>query len=105
MSGSPRGSIIIDAKLLRQSPLCSPQPSRLIIGTNAAAVDSISDECTGAPLNDSAGTRDLATLANLTEETIVRELGRRYQQNIIYTNVGDILIALNPFKELDGLYG
>lgn len=28
----------------------------------------------------------------------------RYDQNIIYTNVGDILVALNPFQDLPYLY-
>eukprot|EP00038_Savillea_parva_P006917 m.166692 g.166692 ORF g.166692 m.166692 type:complete len:1693 (-) comp12726_c0_seq1:145-5223(-) len=53
---------------------------------------------------DNVGTRDLATLAKLTEETILSELRLRYEKNVIYTNIGDILVAVNPFKVIPGLY-
>ncbi|XP_071509587.1 unconventional myosin-XVI-like [Diadema antillarum] len=45
-------------------------------------------------------TDDLATLPELTENTILQELMLRYSRDIIYTYVGDILVAVNPFKEL-----
>ncbi|KAJ7365816.1 hypothetical protein OS493_002537 [Desmophyllum pertusum] len=44
---------------------------------------------------------DLATLSELNEEIILQELQARYKQDVIYTYVGDILIALNPFKRLE----
>lgn len=47
---------------------------------------------------------DLACLEKLTEEVIVEHLCRRYQTDQIYTYMGDILIAVNPFKEI-GVYG
>ncbi len=105
MSISPRGSGIIDAKLARHSPMLHSSSRVSLLSVAGAAGDSMADECSGAPLTDASGTRDLATLAQLTEETIVRELSNRYRQNIIYTNVGDILIAVNPFKDLPDLYG
>ncbi|GLH16633.1 Myosin-VIIa [Gryllus bimaculatus] len=46
---------------------------------------------------------DLAALDILTEDGIVEQLQRRYEQNHIYTYIGDILVAVNPFTEL-GLY-
>ncbi len=67
--------------------------------------DSVADACVGEVLKDEVGTRDLAMLAQLSEEAIVKELETRYRRNIIYTNVGDILIAVNPYKELGNLYG
>eukprot|EP00039_Didymoeca_costata_P009140 m.120959 g.120959 ORF g.120959 m.120959 type:complete len:1511 (-) comp14377_c0_seq1:178-4710(-) len=54
---------------------------------------------------DNVGTRDLATLAMLDENTIISELEKRYSADLIYTNIGDILVALNPFTLLPGLYG
>ena len=36
-----------------------------------------------------------------TQNTIVAQLGKRYQKRKIYTNVGDILISVNPFQKLD----
>ncbi|KAG7174088.1 Myosin-IIIa-like [Homarus americanus] len=47
---------------------------------------------------------DLACLEKLSEEVIVDHLGRRYETDQIYTYMGDILIAINPFREI-GVYG
>ena len=105
MNLSKQGSRILDLKMRAAAQARQASSNSLLSVNGTPQSDSMADECTGAPLVDEAGARDLATLANLTEEAIVVELGKRYQQNIIYTNVGDILIALNPFKELDGLYG
>ncbi|XP_013411135.1 myosin-IIIb isoform X2 [Lingula anatina] len=43
---------------------------------------------------------DLATLENLEEDVIVDHLFHRYTQGQIYTYIGDILLAVNPFKPL-----
>lgn len=40
---------------------------------------------------------DLASLDQLTEDLIVDQLKSRYKANQIYTYIGDILIAVNPF--------
>ncbi|KAK6642740.1 hypothetical protein RUM43_004242 [Polyplax serrata] len=40
---------------------------------------------------------DLASLDQLTEDLIVEQLKSRYEENQIYTYIGDILIAVNPF--------
>ncbi|XP_038208030.1 myosin-IIIb-like isoform X2 [Zerene cesonia] len=48
-------------------------------------------------------TDDLATLEVLTEEAIVEQLQKRYSQNQIYTYIGDILVAVNPFTDI-GIY-
>ncbi|XP_049628835.1 myosin-IIIb [Suncus etruscus] len=43
---------------------------------------------------------DLVNLEVLNEETIIHQLHKRYVDLLIYTYVGDILIALNPFQNL-----
>ncbi|KAG7464001.1 hypothetical protein MATL_G00182640 [Megalops atlanticus] len=43
---------------------------------------------------------DLVNLEALDEEVIISRLQRRYEELQIYTYVGDILIALNPFQNL-----
>lgn len=48
-------------------------------------------------------TDDLATLEVLTEEAIVEQLHKRYTQNQIYTYIGDIIVAVNPFTDI-GIY-
>lgn len=47
---------------------------------------------------------DLAALDELTEDAIVDQLLTRYNRNQIYTYIGDILVAVNPFADL-GIYG
>ncbi|XP_065087512.1 myosin-IIIb-like isoform X4 [Ochlerotatus camptorhynchus] len=46
---------------------------------------------------------DLAALDVLTEDTIVEQLQKRFETNQIYTYIGDILVAVNPFSQL-GIY-
>jgi myosin heavy subunit len=43
---------------------------------------------------------DLASLARLDEKALLEELRTRYNRDAIYTYVGDILVAVNPFKRL-----
>ncbi|XP_018026744.1 myosin-IIIb [Hyalella azteca] len=47
---------------------------------------------------------DLASLEKLTPDSIVEHIQRRYGNDIIYTYMGDILIAVNPFKYMP-IYG
>ncbi|XP_022097396.1 myosin-IIIb-like isoform X2 [Acanthaster planci] len=56
---------------------------------------------TDAPIGQ---TDDLATLGNLDEKILLGELKHRYNHDKIYTYVGDILVAVNPFRDL-GIYG
>ncbi|XP_046413203.1 myosin-IIIb-like isoform X2 [Neodiprion fabricii] len=46
---------------------------------------------------------DLAALDLLSEDAIVEQLQNRYEHAQIYTYIGDILVAVNPFANL-GLY-
>ncbi|EGD79135.1 hypothetical protein PTSG_09865 [Salpingoeca rosetta] len=43
---------------------------------------------------------DLASLPDLNQEVLLRELKVRYERDTIYSYVGDILVAVNPFKQL-----
>lgn len=47
---------------------------------------------------------DLASLDILTEDSIVDQLKKRYDSKQIYTYIGDILVAVNPFEDLK-VYG
>lgn len=46
---------------------------------------------------------DLASLENFDEDSIVTQLFNRFMQGQIYTYIGDILLAVNPFTNL-GMY-
>uniref|UniRef100_A0A672NN88 Unconventional myosin-X-like n=1 Tax=Sinocyclocheilus grahami TaxID=75366 RepID=A0A672NN88_SINGR len=43
---------------------------------------------------------DLANLSELDEKRLLEVLTGRFTQNLIYTYIGDILVAINPFKYL-----
>jgi myosin-5 len=47
---------------------------------------------------------DLIVLTHLHEPEVVYSLQNRFERDLIYTATSPILIALNPFKELPGLY-
>ena len=55
--------------------------------------------------DDQIPPEDLTSLTHLHEPAVVYCLKRRYDKNSIYTYTGKILLALNPFKMLDNLYG
>jgi myosin-5 len=48
---------------------------------------------------------DLISLSHLHEPAVVECLQHRYDDNRIYTATGPVLLALNPFQSIDGLYG
>jgi hypothetical protein len=49
-------------------------------------------------------TDNLTDLEQLNEEILLLELNKRYENDIIYTYVGDILCAINPYKTIKGMY-
>lgn len=48
---------------------------------------------------------DLVLLSRISEEEIVATLERRFKSNDIYTYIGSVLLSVNPFKNISGLYG
>lgn len=48
---------------------------------------------------------DLISLPHLHEPAILHSLRLRYEEDVIYTATGPILIAVNPFKGMEGVYG
>jgi myosin heavy subunit len=43
---------------------------------------------------------NLTELAELTEETLLSSIRKRYDDGIVYTDLGDILVSVNPFREM-----
>ncbi|KAM4551102.1 unconventional myosin-X [Odontesthes bonariensis] len=58
------------------------------------------------PMHQSSirGVEDMATLEDLHDGAIMHNLSLRYQQKHIYTYIGSILAAVNPYQLLPGLY-
>ncbi|XP_077381905.1 unconventional myosin-XV [Festucalex cinctus] len=50
------------------------------------------------------GMEDLTQLPELNETTVLMNLKKRYDQDLIYTYIGSILISVNPYKLLN-IYG
>ncbi|KAL1511060.1 hypothetical protein AB1Y20_005884 [Prymnesium parvum] len=47
---------------------------------------------------------DHCQLMYLSQPTLLENTRQRYMRDVIYTYVGDILVAVNPFKMIKGLY-
>lgn len=78
-------------------------------GTANFVVSDEQDECADVKLRNVAGqastleglgVEDLTSLTHLHEPTILYSLNQRYQSDLIYTGVGPILLAVNPFKRV-----
>ncbi|XP_051879178.1 unconventional myosin-X-like [Pristis pectinata] len=50
------------------------------------------------------GVDDMSNLADLHESSVLYNLYLRYRQDKIYTNIGSILTAVNPYKYIESLY-
>jgi len=50
------------------------------------------------------GLDDMTLLSKLTNEQIMENLKERFENAVIYTNIGDVLISLNPYRLLP-IYG
>uniref|UniRef100_A0A8D0C6X6 non-specific serine/threonine protein kinase n=1 Tax=Salvator merianae TaxID=96440 RepID=A0A8D0C6X6_SALMN len=61
----------------------------------------ITERASRAPIVNQGEVDDLATLEVLDENTVAEQLQKSYARGQIYTYVGDILIAVNPFRNLD----
>lgn len=44
------------------------------------------------------GYNDMCDLPRLNPDTIMENLRKRFAAEIVYTNVGDIIVSVNPFK-------
>jgi hypothetical protein len=54
--------------------------------------------------NDDEGVDDILKLRDFSEKSLVHTLRVRYHRDEIYTFVGPILISLNPYKGIRGIY-
>ena len=52
------------------------------------------------PLTTNNGVENMDNLQSLQEASILDNIQHRFRMDLIYTNTGPILIAMNPFKSL-----
>ena len=74
------------------------------VETRSGEVLTVSDSALGQPIAKLSMLRqvpnDLVQLEEVSDATVVYALRQRYLQDKIYTSIGDILVAVNPFKQL-----
>lgn len=46
------------------------------------------------------GVEDMISLSHLNEAALLHNIQYRYKWDLMYTNVGDLLVAVNPYKRL-----
>ncbi|CAF4187090.1 unnamed protein product, partial [Rotaria sp. Silwood2] len=82
------------------------------IGSDNVTVQLINNTTTKVVLYDSIfqaeeydkDVDDNCALMYLNEATLLNNIRRRYKKDLIYTYVANILIAINPYKQLSNLY-
>eukprot|EP01132_Coremiostelium_polycephalum_P007665 gene7665-9430_t len=50
------------------------------------------------------GVDDMVMLSKIANDSILDNLKKRYQADVIYTYIGNVLISVNPFKQIKNLY-
>eukprot|EP01101_Sappina_pedata_P000757 TRINITY_DN10948_c0_g1_i1.p1 TRINITY_DN10948_c0_g1~~TRINITY_DN10948_c0_g1_i1.p1 ORF type:complete len:1073 (-),score=420.88 TRINITY_DN10948_c0_g1_i1:105-3323(-) len=50
------------------------------------------------------GVEDMIMLSSISEETILDNLKKRFENDLIYTYIGHVLISVNPFKHIKDIY-
>ena len=48
---------------------------------------------------------DLISLTQVNDATILNSSRLRFNKKVIYTSIGAVLMAINPFEKIEGLYG
>ncbi|KAJ2770552.1 class II myosin, partial [Coemansia linderi] len=54
----------------------------------------------GTTKKKQAGVSDMTMLSKITNEAINENLKKRFENADIYTYIGNVLISVNPFKDL-----
>uniref|UniRef100_A0A8C0FJW5 Myosin IH n=1 Tax=Bubo bubo TaxID=30461 RepID=A0A8C0FJW5_BUBBB len=73
------------------------------LGKKEEVEDNTDENMEGALIaRDRVGVQDFVLLDSHTSETaFLNNLRKRYQENLIYTYIGTLLVSVNPYKELD----
>lgn len=88
---------------MRKSVQASPHFGHLSIAPTAARIAKVRPGSSGGVVSAAPGVvegDDLAAGEELTESSILQRLNTRFDANSIYTYIGDVLLAINPFKAI-----
>ena len=81
-----------------------PADKCTVTGADGALLSRAASEILPANVSDDAPA-DHSALVHLNEPAILHNTRMRFATDQIYTFTGRILVAVNPFKRVDGLYG
>lgn len=62
------------------------------------------DDVLPANASDASDAEDVCSLSLLHEPAVTHNLRLRYERSEIYTRAGPVLVAVNPFRHIEGLY-
>lgn len=51
------------------------------------------------------GVDDMTLLSKIDEASVAQNLKERFDNDVIYTNIGDVLISMNPYKWIHSIFG
>ncbi|KAI1292215.1 Unconventional myosin-XV [Halotydeus destructor] len=81
----------------------SPSPASSRMDFDSENQDSSQEDEPVGDLGEN-GVQDMVNLVDLNESLLLENIRLRYQKELIYTFAGNILMAVNPYKQLD-IYG
>ena len=56
-------------------------------------------------LDESSSCEDMTALGEVSEAALLHNLYNRYAEQHVFTAVGSVLLSINPYKRVDGLFG
>eukprot|EP00929_Paragymnodinium_shiwhaense_P105643 TRINITY_DN7068_c0_g4_i1.p1 TRINITY_DN7068_c0_g4~~TRINITY_DN7068_c0_g4_i1.p1 ORF type:complete len:1542 (+),score=475.62 TRINITY_DN7068_c0_g4_i1:137-4762(+) len=75
------------------------------VGTKGSSRVSRNDLRLRFSRDDGATSPDSTSLVHMNDASILDNMRRRHKNDEIYTYTANVLLAVNPFKTIDGLYG
>ncbi|KAI3647637.1 hypothetical protein MP228_007858 [Amoeboaphelidium protococcarum] len=99
------GGNVNDGRLLMAGQITSGQGSQFVIkafNNDPAELQQVDASCI-KPMHQSsvASVSDMTLLADLHEASLLHNISQRYLNDLMYTFTGNILVAVNPYKQLD----
>jgi myosin heavy subunit len=79
-----------------------PYPGPTLVKSSDGALHKISDSTKLIPMNaaDYEGVPDILRLSDVSEASLLHTLRLRYRRDEVYTAAGQILISINPYKQI-----
>ena len=89
---------------------CPPAPLRLCDNLEGARTERLPEDLEGGVtegrgLDESACHHDMTELEEVSEPALLHNLYLRYREEYVYTAVGNVLLSVNPYRRVAGLFG